>query len=239
MNDRMRWSLVVLYAAAMAWVEAAVVVYLRVLIDRVEPYQPDPLPAFIGLGQIELARELATLIMIGAVAGLAGRTWRGRAGYSMSIFGMWDILYYIFLRPMSQWPRSLLDWDILFLVPLPWWAPVLAPCMIALLLVLTGTIISRCDASRQPLWPGRRAWAVSGVGVAVALYTFMADAIAAMSGGMETIRQVLPAEFNWPLFSVALVLLAAPLADMTWQSEIRRESGRVVSPMPLPRRTLE
>ncbi len=218
----MRWGLVAAFATGMAWAEAAVVVYLRVLIDRVEPYQHDPLPAFGGLGQIELVRELATLVMIGAVAGLAGQTRRGRAGYAMAIFGIWDILYYVFLRPMSDWPRSLLDWDILFLVPLPWWGPILAPCLIAGLLVFTGTMISQGDASGQPLWPGRRAWAVGGAGVAVALYAFMADAIAAMGGGMEAIRQVLPVEFNWPLYLLGLALLAAPLADISWQWAVRR-----------------
>jgi hypothetical protein len=216
----------------MAWVEAAVVVYLRVLIDRVEPYQPEPLPASIGLGQIEIARELATLVMIGTVAGLAGRTWRRRAGYTMLIFGTWDILYYVFLRPMSEWPRSLLDWDILFLLPLPWWGPVLAPCLIAALLVLTGTVISQCDEPAQSLWPGRRAWAASGVGVALALYAFMADAIAATNGGMEAIRQVLPVDFNWPAYLVALALLAAPLADVTWQRWTRRLQRRVATSMP-------
>ncbi len=223
MGERMRWCVVVAYTTAMAWVEAAVVFYLRVLIGRVEPYQSDPLPASIGLGQIEFVRELATLVMIGAVAGLAGRTWRGRAGYAMAVFGVWDILYYVFLHLMSGWPHSPLDWDILFLVPLPWWAPVLAPCVIALLLVLTGTIISQSDESTRPLWPGRRAWAASGVGVAVALYAFMADAMAATSGGVEAIRQALPVEFNWFVFLVALVLLAAPLADMTSQSITRPE----------------
>ncbi len=239
MGERIRWCLVVLYAIAMAWVEAAVVVYLRVLIDRVEPYQPDPLPASVGLGQIELARELATLVMIGTVAALAGRTWRRRAGYAMLIFGTWDILYYVFQRPMSGWPRSLLDWDILFLLPLPWWGPVLAPSLIALLLVLTGTIISQYDDPAQSLWPTRRAWVASGFGVAVALYAFMADAIAVTSGGMEAIRRVLPVEFNWPVYLSALALLAAPLADMSWQWGTRRLRRHAANAAPVPGRMLQ
>ncbi len=58
LGEKSRWSAIVLYAAAMAFVEAAVVVYLRVLINRIEPNQPDPLPVSAGLGQIELVREL-------------------------------------------------------------------------------------------------------------------------------------------------------------------------------------
>ena len=27
----------------------------------------------------------------------------------------------------AGWPETVLDWDILFLLPLPWWGPVIAP----------------------------------------------------------------------------------------------------------------
>ena len=47
------------------------------------------------------------------------------------VFGVWDIFYYVFLRVLVTWPASLLDWDILFLIPLPWVGPVLAPVLIA------------------------------------------------------------------------------------------------------------
>ena len=66
---------------AMAWVESAVVYYLRTHIDRIEPYQANPLPLIGGLGPVELVRELATLIMLFTVGLLAGRTWRARFGY--------------------------------------------------------------------------------------------------------------------------------------------------------------
>ena len=45
-----RWLVVVLYAVAMAWVEAAAVYYLRSLIHRIVPYQPYPLPVAGGFG---------------------------------------------------------------------------------------------------------------------------------------------------------------------------------------------
>jgi len=64
MNERKHWTLVVVFATAMAWMEAATVVYLRTLADRIVPYQPNPLPVSVGLGKTELVRELATLIML-------------------------------------------------------------------------------------------------------------------------------------------------------------------------------
>ena len=92
MSENRRWAWVATYAAAMAWVEAAVVVYLRTLINRMEPYQPNPLPVSVGLGQIELVREAATLIMLLAAGRLAGGTRRSRWAYALIAFGGWDIL---------------------------------------------------------------------------------------------------------------------------------------------------
>lgn len=191
----------------MAWVESAVVFYLRTMIDRVEPYQPNPLPlTTLGFGRVELVREAATLIMLLVVGGLAGRTHRARLGYTLVAFGAWDILYYVFLIPMAGWPRSLLDWDVLFLLPLPWWGPVLAPVSVSALMIACGVLMSQFDAA-TPRW----AWLVNFAGVGVALYVFMADSIRAISAGMEGVRAVLPTWFNWPLFIVGLALMSAPV----------------------------
>ena len=133
-----RLGIVLIFSIAMAWVESSVVVYLRTPIDRVIPYQIDPLPISVGLGWIGIVREAATLVMLLTVGWLAGRTWRSRLSYTLIAFGAWDIFYYIFLVPMCGWPTSLLDWDVLFLIPLPWWGPVLAPVFISILMIIGG-----------------------------------------------------------------------------------------------------
>src|SRR5712672_793800 len=145
MNNRSRWLVVVTYAAAMAWVESAVVFYLRTMINRIEPYQVNPLPQIGGLGLAEMVREAATMVMLLTVGVLAGRNWRSRLGYTALAFGVWDILYYVFLRVMCGWPRTPFDWDILFLLPLPWWGPVWAPVSIALVMILWGTLATQSD----------------------------------------------------------------------------------------------
>jgi hypothetical protein len=207
LSDRARWAIVVAFAIAMACVEAASVFYIRALVDRIEPYQPEPLPINGALGNVELWREAATLVMIATLGVLAGRTWRRRAGYAALVFGVWDIFYYVFLRLMTGWPRTLLDWNILFLLPLPWWGPVLAPVSIALVMIVWGTLATRLrdDASDSPF-----AWALASVGIALALAVFMIDAWRALPDGREAVLQVLPKTFNWPLFSVALLLMALP-----------------------------
>ena len=210
LSERRRWAIVMAFAIAMAWVEAASVYYIRALVDRIEPYQANPLPldTMSGvLGTVELWREAATLVMLASVGMLAGRTWRRRAGYAAIAFGAWDIFYYVFLRVISGWPATLLDWDILFLLPLPWWGPVLAPVSIALVMILWGTLATQsADAETDARWP----WALGSVGIALALASFMIDAWRALPEGRDAVLQVLPTTFNWPLFWVALLLMASP-----------------------------
>jgi hypothetical protein len=195
------------FAIAMAWVEAACVLYIRTLVDRIEPYQVDPLPINGALGNVELWRETATLVMLAAVGVLAGRTWRRRAGYAALAFGTWDIFYYVFLRLISGWPKTLLDWDVLFLLPLPWWGPVLAPVSIALVMILWGTLATQsADAVTRARWTPVSGW----TGIVLALAIFMADSSRALPGGRDAILRVLPTSFNWPLFAVAWLLIASP-----------------------------
>ena len=75
MNEKKKKQVVVMvFAAAMAWVEAATVVYLRILTGRLQPYPPRSLSGTLGTGLsgIEAIREVATLIMLLAVGWLAG-----------------------------------------------------------------------------------------------------------------------------------------------------------------------
>jgi hypothetical protein len=219
---RPRLLVVAVFAVAMAWVESAVVFYLRRLADRIDPYQPNPLPLSDDIGRAEVIREAATIVMLLAVGWLAGRTWRARLGFFVAAFGGWDIFYYVFLHVMTGWPRSVFDWDILFLIPLPWWGPVLAPALIALLMIVGGVLLAFNDeCTGPPLWPARRTLGLSGIGVALALEVFMTDAIRAVQRG-ESLQSVLPQSFNWPLFLVAWGLMAIPAIGLLRQYFSRR-----------------
>ncbi len=213
-DSRQRWLVVVTYAIAMAWVEAAVVLYLRTLTNRLDPYQRGPLPLIDSLTSAEMIREVATLVMLATVGWLAGRTLRARLAYFLIAFGVWDIFYYVFLRPLTGWPRSLFDWDILFLLPLPWWGPVAAPMSIAALMILWGTLATEFERPGRPLGSDWRVWAMNVTGGLLALYVFMADALRVVDQGAEAVRNVLPARFNWPLFGLAWLLMAGPVIDL-------------------------
>ncbi|HEX5070937.1 MAG TPA: hypothetical protein VFV78_12045 [Vicinamibacterales bacterium] len=207
MSDRARWAIVVCFATAMAWVEAASVLYIRALVGRIEPYQANPLPLHGALGNVELWREAATLVMLGTLGVIAGRTWRRRAGYAALAFGVWDIFYYVFLHLISGWPKTLLDWDILFLLPLPWWGPVLAPVTIALVMITWGTLATQ---TRDDRTDARWAKSLAFGGIGIALAVFMVDAWRALPGGRDAVLQVLPTTFNWPAFWLAVLLIASP-----------------------------
>lgn len=118
------------FAVAMGVLEAAVVIYLRRL------YFPDGFRFPMRLVEtdiviVELWREAATLVMLAAVGAIAGRNRAERFAYFIYCFGLWDLVYYGFLKLAIGWPESLLTWDILFLLPVPWVGPVLAPCIVA------------------------------------------------------------------------------------------------------------
>ena len=221
-TNRQRWLIVVLFAGAAAWMEATAVVYWRTLLGRLDPYQLNPLPNAAGLCDTEVLREAAALVVYLAVGLLAGRSWRSRLGYAVIFLGVLEIFYYVGLAALIGWPRSILDWDLLFLIPLPWWGPVIAPALIAAMLVAGGTLVTQFDEPARPIWPGRGALFLTGLGTALALYAFMRDALRAFVQGTPATRDVLPAAFPWTVFVFALCLMAASVVDVGLQVWRRR-----------------
>ena len=139
---------------------------------------------------------------------LAGGRWAGRWGAFVLAFGVWDLTYYLFVALLVGWPASPLDWDVLFLIPLTWWGPVLAPSLIAAAMTLSGALLllRESAADSPPLVTPLVALGV--VGASLCLYVFMADALAALAAG-ESLRPVRPTTFNWPLFLLGYAPLAA------------------------------
>ena len=216
----------------MAWVEAATVYDLRVLVDRVNPYQPNPLPIGGVLGRVELVREAATLVMLLTLGALAGRTGRSRLAYSAIAFGVWDIFYYVFLRAITGWPTSLARLGR----PLSAAAAVVGACaganVIAVLLVVWGTFATQASERAPASAFTPTLWALNGLGMGLALYVFMADAIRTLPQGLEATTQVLPTSFNWPLFGLALVLMVAPGVEIARPSLFLPDGGHRIQPKP-------
>jgi hypothetical protein len=187
---------VALFAATMGYLESAVVVYLRGL------YYPEGFAFPLRMMErsvllVELGREAATVLMLVALAVLAGRRFAERLAYFMLAFAVWDIFYYIWLRLLLGWPQSWLTWDILFLIPLPWIGPVLSPVIVSLsMLAGAGLILHRLRCGGQ-FTPRPREWffALSGAGLIILSYVIDTDA------GM---RGSLPAPYRWELLAGGL-----------------------------------
>jgi hypothetical protein len=194
------------FAIAFAFVESSVVVYLRAL------YYPDgfrfPLALMeIPRFQIELAREAATMVMLGAVAFLAGtRAWE-RFGYFLVAFGVWDIFYYVWLKLLLGWPATVTDWDVLFLIPLPWIGPVIAPVLLSLVMIGGGITMVVRMMSGEGFHFGRGSWVLSVVATLILVLSFVSDTDATLKGAMPS-----PYHYELLVTSIAFYVVAFVLA---------------------------
>src|SRR5579859_8135554 len=172
----------------MAYVEAAAVLYLRTLYGGVDPVGPrhppfTPLPDFVW---IELGREAATMLMLASVAYLSAQTQLARIGAFGIAMGSWDIFYYVFL------------W--LFLIPLPWWGPVLSPVVVATLIVVGGAaVIARELGDGVPRPRGAHLLAIVS-GAAICLVAFMSSALLELPHGIEAAYYSRGGPFPWLIF---------------------------------------
>src|SRR5438477_13011856 len=170
------------YAVAMAYLESAIVVYLRRL------YYPKgfdfPLVIIdIPTLLIEVGRETATIIMLATVGVAAGRTKVGKCAYFLYLFGVWDIFYYVWLKMFLDWPASLFTWDVLFLIPVPWVGPVLAPVLVSLVMIGAGIYHLSREAAGRPVRIGRTQWLGILAGATAIIVSFALDYEHIMHGG--------------------------------------------------------
>ena len=187
-----------IFAISMAYLESAVVVYLR------ELYYPDgfqfPLSGVpLRILITEIGREAATILMLFSYAKSVGCNSREVMAYFSFNFGIWDIWYYIWLKVLLDWPATILDWDILFLIPIPWVGPVLAPVLVSVALICAGYLILRFEIQNRPI---RLTWVdwiweiISGFIIILSFLTQMKDQM--------TI--VIPEYYPWWLFLIGYFL---------------------------------
>jgi hypothetical protein len=138
-----------IFAIAMAYVEAMVVVYLRRLLPLYDWFNISSYRALCtsvadsGIMWSEQTREFATIVMLVSIASLYGKNVREKTAGFLIAFGVWDIFYYLFLYLWLRWPKNLFTMDILFLIPCPWVAPVIIPVFISLIMIFTGFYMLR------------------------------------------------------------------------------------------------
>ncbi|HEX3742756.1 MAG TPA: hypothetical protein VHW09_02455 [Bryobacteraceae bacterium] len=137
--------------------------------------------------------------MLAAVAlAVSQNAGQWEAAFVMA-FGVWDLSFYAFLNVLLGWPASLLTWDILFLIPVPWVGPVLAPTLVSAAMIGGGAWHLRSEARGRPVGIGTAEWVGIVGGAVVIVFAFAMDYANVMSGGM-------PRPFHWTIFAAGLVL---------------------------------
>ena len=156
------------------------------------PHPLAPIPP--DLLRVELLREAATLLLLLAAAWLAAKEPLRRFAAFAFAFGVWDIAYYVTLKAVLGWPASLLDWDILFLLPLPWVGPVLSPLLVAFALVLVGWALYVLPPDRRPRIR-RLDWWIEIAAGAVVLVAFFWN-------GPLVLGEEAPEHFPWTVYLI-------------------------------------
>jgi hypothetical protein len=192
---------VLAYSVAMSYLEAAVVVDLRaamgVAAGTVFPVSFSGVAT--NLGWIEIGREAATLVMIGGVGWIAGRTPIERLAWAAVVFGVWDIGYYAWLWVFSGWPTGLGTWDLLFLLPAPWAGPVWAPVVVSAGLIVFGLAYAGRIRAGAPVRMDRLRFGGLVVGGLVVIGSFLTNAGVVLDGGT-------PDSFAWPIFALGMAI---------------------------------
>lgn len=197
-----RFFVVVLFSIAFSYIESAVVVYLRVIFHPGGFTFPMAFaidPSSKRLLLTEIGREVATIVLILAGAWLFGKNRQQRFAYFMTIFAIWDIFYYIWLKVLINWPVSISDWDILFLIPVVWASPFWAPVLISIILLAFAVIILYRDSLGRSLKVTALDW----------LFFIAASLIVVVSfciGGSHITQQNFNSYFYWPLFVIGNIL---------------------------------
>lgn len=210
------WMFVLLcfFSIAMAFMESAIVVYLRAL------YYPQgfafPLSTMDDkILYTELLREAATLVMLLTIGLIAGRNAAQKFVLFLFCFAIWDIFYYIFLWVLIQWPASLFTWDILFLLPVPWVGPVLAPVIISLTMISLTVLIFTLHVKGYYVSFNWIDWMLMVLGSLVLIISFTSDYFiiilnaADQSTMMNAFKDFTPDSYNWNIFILGELLIVA------------------------------
>ncbi len=216
---------ITLFSISMAFLESSVVVYLRELM------YPEgfsfPLATIEGhLAVTEILREVSTLLMLVSIAFIAGKTFSRTLAWFVYSFAIWDIFYYVFLKLLIDWPSSLLEWDILFLLPVTWTGPVISPLILCIMMISLAAVILYHSymGINTRLVAGE--WIILIAGAVLVIVSFTWDYSAYILEGyslsdiwnyphdssiLDYASGYVPRRFNWWLFATGNLVIASAI----------------------------
>ncbi len=198
-----RFWIAVIFSIAFGYIEAAVVVYLR------EIFYPEgftfPIiifgaePVWRRLLITEIGREAATIVLIFTGAWLFGKNRQQRFAYFLIIFAVWDIFYYVWLKVLLDWPATIMEWDILFLIPIAWASPVLYPVIISIVMLAFAMVILYENSHGGSVRVKLSDWAVFVLAGFIIIVSFCIP-------GPHVSHEDYASYFYWPIFALGLAL---------------------------------
>jgi hypothetical protein len=213
-----------IFSIAMAFMESAVVVYLRAL------YYPNgftfPLRIIdTTIAVTEFFREMATLIMLVVIGIIAGRKPLEKFAFFIYCFAIWDIFYYIFLKIILNWPESFFTWDILFMVPVTWVGPVLAPVINSVTMIILAIYIIFFIEKNIKAGVGILSWALLTAGSLIIIFSYTQEYVQFIlqrfsfgemlgAGNKDVLNYActfIPQHFNWWVFSAGQMMYFAAI----------------------------
>jgi hypothetical protein len=223
-----------IFSIAMALLESAVVIYLR------ELYYPEGFTVALklfdeGILFTEILREIATVVMLGGIAFVSGKRFIERFSYFLFCFAVWDIFYYIWLKILINWPESFFTWDILFLIPVTWLGPVLAPVICSMTMISLSLSILTILQKSPELKIKKSDWILFTLGSLIILFTFVydyakiiisngwlleVDKLMQNSAFIEITSTYIPISFNWSLFITGESILIGGIIIL-WAREFK------------------
>lgn len=219
------------FSIAMGFLESAVVIYIR------EMYYPAgfnfPLVDIKrNIVAVELWRELATIIMLAAIGYLTGKTKAQRFVFFLFSFGVWDIFYYVFLKIFLNWPASVFTWDILFLLPVPWIGPVLAPCLVSLSMIgLTFLVLWLESKNHEVRFKIKHHLVLAG-GCLIIIGTFVIDYLQLLFLGKNNLapekmlvvfKHYEPTHYNWSFFVIGFITITYG-GYLLWKDTVNKKN---------------
>lgn len=210
-----------IFGIAFGFLEAIVVVYLRAI------YYPEGFKFPLTLLdpqmlKIEIVREFCTIIMLATIGWILGKSKGEKFSFFIFTFGIWDIFYYVALKLFLDWPKTILEWDVLFLIPVTWIGPVLAPVICSIGMILIALIYIYLNENNYQLKFNHLQIFLITMGVVIIIYTFISDYLnlfnehnfwSELSNITETkefwdvIQSYVPQKFNWFMFLVGCFVI--------------------------------
>ncbi|MCE5255300.1 MAG: hypothetical protein LLF89_00470 [Spirochaetaceae bacterium] len=233
-----RYILLGLFSVAMAALEAIVVIYLRQL------YYPQgfgfPLaPASLQMVFTEWLREAATIVMLLVIGALAGKGFLQGFFCFLYTFAVWDIFYYVWLKILINWPPSLLTGDLLFLIPVPWASPVLAPVIFSLALIVISVSLVALQGKGYSVRVKAYEWCLVLLGAFLVWFTFIKDyagliirenglanigSLAKNERFWKAVAQFEPPSYDWYMFALGEIIIISVFASIVRRAKRGRST---------------